>query len=340
MQRVRVVLVAHGEAKRAGWLENFRVSWRTLAHAAEVMRLPAPLRLMICTLGALRKRLRGGPGSPHNENTRRQASALQQALDRESGVRYQVDAAFASAPPYLEDQIAIPDGVDRQIMVSMIPTDSRLSCGLICRSLLASAPSNHQRTIVSARFWADHELTDTHLAHIAAHFPPITSDRSCCLILVLHGTIERDEHGREPGFHTGSKEKAAYGDALRSALLAVPDRRWDRVEIAYLNHGVGGQWSSPTLPELLARLATEGVQSAVAYPCEHLVEGSETVSLPKSLADGPVGETHCLPCLNDSAQFIEFLASRVRTALHAPRTEYCCEPCPLRAVGAGQPQQS
>ena len=79
---------------------------------------------------------------------------------------------------------------------------------------------------------------------------------------------------------------------MRTALLAQPERPWQQVEIAYLNHGVGGQWSSPTLPELLTRLGSEGVHSVVAYACDHLVDGSETVQLPDLLAAGAVRETH------------------------------------------------
>jgi ferrochelatase len=337
MQRVRVLLAAHGEAESAGWLENFRVSRRTLAHAAEVMHLPGPLRLAICVAGASRKRLKGGPGSAHNDNTRRQAAALQDALADESGVHYLVDPVHASAPPYLEDEIAMPHGVDRQILMSMIPTDSHLSCGLICRSLLAAPVATRERTTVLARLWDAPELIAIHCAHVAEHFRPTTPERGCCLVLVLHGTVVQDPQGREPRFHTGVKEKKAYADALRAALLAMPDRRWQRVEIAYLNHGVGGQWSSPTLPELLDRLASQGVRCVAAYPCEHLVDGTETVQLSERLYDGGFRESHRLPCLNASASFIEFLAARTRAATANPADAWCCEPCPLmgRSARAG-----
>lgn len=331
MKRVRVTLVAHGEAEGPGWLENVRVSRRTLAHAGAVMRLPAPLRMAICVAGATRKRLKGGPGSTHNENTRRQAAALEEALAGDEGRRYRVDAVFASAPPYLEDELESPGDADRQLALSMIPTDSRLSCGLICRSLLEAASSTRERTTVIARFWEAAELVGIHCAHVAAHFPSIEPDRACCLILVLHGTVIRDASGHEPAFHTGVDEKKSYSDALGTALTEMPDRPWQRVEIAYLNHGVGGEWSTPTLPALLDSLAAEGVQTAVAYACEHLVDGGETLGLPDVLAAGPVPETHCLPCVNDSAEFIEFLAARVRAAASAPGTDRCCDPCPLRS---------
>lgn len=331
MQRIRVILAAHGEAESSGLIENFRVSWRTLSHAAEVMRLPAPLRLGICTAGALRKRLTGKSGSLHKALTRQQASALQHALMDDPDLDYRVQPAFASAPPYLSEEISAPgDDVDRQVLLSMIPTDSRLSCGLMCRSLIAGSVAMRERTTVVARFWDAPELIAIHCAHITANFPRVTPGQPCCLALVLHGTVVRDERGQEPAFHTGVAEKTAYGEALRAALLAMPEPPWQRVEIAYVNHGVGGQWSSPALPELISRLGSEGVHSVVAYACEHLVDGSETANLPQLLAAGTVPETHCVPCLNTSAPFIDFLAARVRAALSEPPTALCCDPCPLK----------
>jgi ferrochelatase len=331
MDRVRIILAAHGEAETAGFVENYQVSRHTLAHAAEVMRLPAPLRLAICALGGLRKRWSGGPGSEHNARTREQAGALQSVLDGDGDIRYRVEAAFASSPPYLADAIVAPGDADRQLVVSMIPTDSRLSCGLICQALLAAAPSIRERTTVVARMWDDDELIRVHRDHIAAHAPGTPPATPCCLVLVLHGTIVRASNGGPPGFHAGATEKERYGQALREALLAVADRPWQRVELAYLNHGVGGQWSSPTLPERLEQLAGQGVRSVIAYPCEHLVDGGETVRLPDVLDASGVAEAHRIPCLNASDALIDCLAGRVRAALSAPRAAHRCDPCPMGA---------
>ncbi|MEE4186418.1 MAG: ferrochelatase [Gammaproteobacteria bacterium] len=330
MQRIRVILAAHGEAESAGLTENFQVGRRTLGHAAEVMRLPAPLRLAICAAAAVRKRLAGGSGSPHNANTRQQAAALEQVLQADATASYHVEAAFASALPCLDDVVGTPGDADQQLLLSMIPTDSRLSCGLICHPLLATSAATRARTTVMARLWDAPELIAIHCAHIAEHFPRLDPAKSNCLALILHGTVMRDERGRTPDYHTGAAEKTAYAEALRAALLAVPERPWQRVAIAYLNHGVGGEWSSPTLPELLSELGAAGVDSVVGYACEHLVDGGETVDLPTVLAAGPVPETHRLPCLNASPAFIEFLAARVRAAAAAaPGTTLCCAPCPL-----------
>ena len=347
MPETRVLLAAHGEAETAGFRDNFRISWHTLAHASEVMRLPAPLRVLICTFGGLRKRFGGGSGSPHNAHTRAQAAALEARLnaggagsnhDRDGDgdgdgdrCRYRVEPVFASAPPYLDDAVCLPEGVDRQLIVNMIPTDSRLSCGLGCHALLAEPSCARERTRVIARFWESPELIGVHCDHVAEHFPTLESEGDCCLVLVLHGTVVRDEKGRPPAYHSGEAEKTIYGEALKSALMARPDRPWQRVELAYLNHGVGGEWSSPALPDLLTRLGEEGIGTAVAYACEHLVDGGETLGLKDVLAAGPVPESHSLPCLNANPALIEFLAGRIEAASTASPCDLRCDPCPLRA---------
>jgi ferrochelatase len=325
-----VLLAAHGEAETGRFLENYRISWHTLAHASEVMRLPLPLRILICSFAAFRKRLGRRSGSPHNAYTRQQAEALEARLNEDRHAAYRVEAVFASAPPYLDDSLDRPEDASRQVIVNMIPTDSRLSCGLGCHALQAAAAV--EGSTVIARFWDDPDLIAVHCDHVIEHFPSELAGKNACLVLILHGTVVRDERGQTPDYHTGEREKTSYADALKAALLAVPDRPWQRVEIAYLNHGVGGEWSNPTLTTLLAQLAEEGLQTVVAYPCEHLVEGGETLGLGRVLAASGVAETHGLPCLNDRPDLIELLARRVIDAAESEADRWLCDACPLRSA--------
>jgi len=335
MRQIRIVLAAHGEAETAGFLENFRVGWRTLGHAAQVMGLSSVLRLTVCTLHALRKRLTGRGGSSHNANTRDQKIALQLRLDRHNNAHFSVESAFASAPPYVEQQLETAAGYDQQVLINLIPSDSRLSCGLFCHALHDAPKHVKQRTIVLSRLWESPELIDIHCTHLATHFPPTEPETSNCLLLVLHGTLVRDKKGEKPSFHTGEDEKNFYAQALRTALVGCPEKRWDRVEIAHLNHGVGGQWSEPTVDEMLARLEKQGISHLVAYACEHLVDGSETSLLAARLDRSSIPHAHCLPCLNSDPNLIDFLASRVQCALNQPSSAGCCDPCPLASESRG-----
>src|SRR6056297_3944372 len=98
MQRIRVILAAHGEAETTGLVDQFKVGWHTLGHAAEFMRLSTPLRIAVSSAAALRKRFSGSKGSLHNANTRAQCEALQAGLEDDPHTTYQVQPAFASAP--------------------------------------------------------------------------------------------------------------------------------------------------------------------------------------------------------------------------------------------------
>ena len=326
---VWVVLCAHGEASGRGFREHYDVSRRTLAHAAEVMPLPAPLRVAICAAGALRKALDPTSGSRHNALTHAQALALEAALAGDRDARYRVRVAFGSADPSVEAVLTAAPSDVTVLLQSMIPTDSRLSCGLHCRaagqSTLAAAP----RPL--ARLWDDPALVAVHRAHLAAQLEEAETSGSTdgrALLIVLHGTLLADKKGQPPAFHTGAQEKQHYGEALRDALTSLPWHPWERVEIAYLNHAVGGEWSQPSLEECLATLAGDGIQEVWAYPAEHLVESAETARLAQTLARNPRQRGHMLPCLNDSPRFIDYLAARVRTAV-ARGSGTACDRCPL-----------
>lgn len=329
-----VILAAHGEAEGPGFREHFAVSWRTLAHAAEVMPLPAAARVGICGLGALRKRLDAKAGSRHNAMTRTQARELAVALEDDSDSIFRVVPAFASADPGVGNVLTtVPDDAT-VLLMSMIPTDSRLACGIFCRAVAARPGGREARPAVRpvARLWEDPGLVAVHRAHVdawlAAHRGESSPTADSALVIVLHGTLLEGRDGRPPPFHTGQREKAHYGEALRRALADRPDRPWRRIEIAYLNHAVGGRWSQPALEDCLEELARDGIRCVYAYPAEHVVESAETGQLAQIIASSPVDRGHCLPCLNDAPVLIDFLVGRVRAAVTSGATAPC-DHCPL-----------
>lgn len=326
MPRVRVILAAHGEAASRSWWEHFRVGQRTLGHAAEVIRLPLPLRLLICALGATRKCLSRHGRSPHNALSRQQASALAAEL----GPGFEVEAAFLASPPLLPRVLAQPGESNRQLVCSMMPTDSRLACGQLCRAI-GALPADAPPAAVLARLWDDPAFIEVNLEHVLAQAPPAADlAQPAALVLALHGTLLRDRRGVAPGFHTGQWEKERFAVALREALLGAAELPWQRVEIAYLNHGVGGDWSEPSVEHLLQVLGREGVACAHVFPCDYLVEGGETADgLAATLAAAPLSRCERLPCLNAAPVFIRFLAQRIRRVMRGDAAHTRCDHCPL-----------
>ncbi len=335
---LEVVLAAHGEAESAGFFENWRVGQRTLAHSAEVMHLPAPLRWLICTLGALRKRLANRPGSPHNQWSRAQATALAERLSALLGEPVTVRAAFAASHPSAAAWLAGPAAARHRVAVSMSPSDSRLSCGLLCRAL-ARAETESAHTQVLARLWDDPEFAALNARHVRAAVTAWPPDSGSCpasasaLLLVFHGTLVKDRRGRTPGFHAGLAEKQHFAGALKAALAAQAHCLWDTVEIAYLNHEVAGQWTQPSVAAALGALHARCIRRVWVFACDFLVEGGEiNGSLKQSLVTGPIADTRLLPCLNHSPDFIDYLARRIQRALDQPQARWQCDACPRSSM--------
>ncbi len=83
-KKIAVILAAHGEAETTRFMENYRVTRQTLAHASRVMPIPGSLQMTIAVTSSLKKLIRSRTNaacSPHNSITREQVGALQQLLD-------------------------------------------------------------------------------------------------------------------------------------------------------------------------------------------------------------------------------------------------------------------
>lgn len=328
MPRYRVILAAHGEAASRSWREHFAVGYRTLAHAAQVMRLPLPLRLLVCALGATRKRFSAQGASPHNALTQQQAAALAVRL----GESFAVEAAFLAAPPLLPSVLSKSQGVEQLLVCSMMPTDSRLACGQLCH-VVAEQASALPPTVVLARLWDDPAFIEVNRQHALVHASQAAEpEQPAALLLAFHGTVLRERGGTTPAFHTGVEEKLHFAQALRKALLQTPELPWQRVEVAYLNHGVGGSWTQPTVHEMLHTLQQQGVRSLNVFPCDYLVDGGETLhGLASLLREAAFAHCEQLPSLNASPAFIDYLAQRVHAACETPQPKTRCDQCPLTA---------
>jgi ferrochelatase len=231
------------------------------------------------------------------------------------GAVFEVQAAFGSAVPYIEELLdRAGSEVEGRVILSMTPIDSRLSCGRLCHHLLATPGEAPARVI--ARLWDDSRFLAVNLAHLFSQLELPARATRCALVLVLHGTLVRDGRGRVPAFHTGLEETKTYAARLREAIATDARTPFARIEVAFLNHDVGGEWTRPTLSEVLEDLAADGVDAVAAYPCEYLVDGSDTVGkVAAILRGGPIAISQRVACLNDSPAFIDYLALRVEEAL-------------------------
>lgn len=313
-QRIAVLLAAHGEAETAGFVDNFSMIRHTLSHAGEVMRLPLALQFMISLVGGVKNSVqfrRTGFRSPQNAITRKQAEMLAEKLNRQrNGVRFDVRPSFFVTPPFVEEVFGETRDYDLQLLVPMSPVDNRLMSGSL--QLLAGRstplPGRPCAQVISG-FWKDAGLHRVYLDHLFLHG---AAEPGSTLVLAFHGTLELDAKGRIPGFHTGAKEMADMAAALRQAVLEDPRNTYGRVEVAYLNHDVGGTWSSPSLQELLGALCRDGVGSVELFNCGYFSDGTETVINAREHVEAScLDHAGFIPCVNDSEAFAEYLADKI-----------------------------
>jgi len=322
MKRIAVILVAHGEAETDSFFENFSMIRHTLAHAGEVMNLPRPLQFVASLAGGLKNNVTFRARkyqSPQNRITRQQASLLQNKLNTvamHQQINFEVYSAFHATPPFVNDIVEQTSGHDLQLLVSMSPIDNRLTSGNLQQlSARCSAVNGQRGPVVVHGFWKDAGLRQVYLDHLFYHEKNI--NRSV-LVLAFHGTLVKDTKGRVPMFHTGLKEMEEMGSTLRNAILIDPRNGYDSIEIAYLNHDVGGSWTKPSLAESLEALSSRGVKAVDIFSCGYFSDGTETIlHVQHDAAASSVKTIRFFPCINDSEAFADFLAGKIAAVVAA-----------------------
>jgi protoporphyrin/coproporphyrin ferrochelatase len=321
MKRVAVVLVAHGEAETAGFVENYRVSLHTLQRASGIIPVPVPLQHFISLSSSVKKKIAGRTsGSPQNPLTRVQAAALQKQLEISappalSGLRFEVIPSFSASEPYAEEILEKTRHYDGRIVVPMAPVDNAMSCGVLCDHLArASSPDELARTRVAGRLWSDGALREACLDHLlgSARTLPSGAKEGQALMLLFHGTLVEDRDGAAPAFRTGHEETLAFARMLTALIASDPRNPWGTVMTAFLNHDVGGRWSSPSFEEACRSLAGKGYAHVSLFAAGYFSDGNETIHREQHLAAiEPAIRVETIPCLNDSSRLISFLAGRI-----------------------------
>lgn len=81
-----------------------------------------------------------------------------------------------------------------------------------------------------------------------------------------------------------------------------------------MNHKFGGTWMTETLGRALEEFKAEGIEEVVIFPFGFLADNSEAdleAVMEVQQAGYPL---QYIPCLNDSPDFIDLLAGRVKLA--------------------------
>jgi ferrochelatase len=129
--------------------------------------------------------------------------------------------------------------------------------------------------------------------------------RETALLCGCHGTGIHPPKGIED---TGYED--TYG--LFCRIEAQLRDEFGPIAIGWLNHRLGGDWTSPTLEQSAKAVQAEGIRSVVYYPFGFLGDNAETCLEGKVvLREVGIESYHHLPCLNTDPAFIRFLAEVV-----------------------------
>lgn len=317
--KIDVIVITYGEPPTPSFLEQWNYSNQILRR---LTRLVAPIpKCIIPLFGAYRgytrtkNWLNENFGSPLEEITRRQAESLHTELRNALPDRdWRIHIAYEFRDPMLEVVLTNIQrtGTDEIILAPMYVPISDFTNKISERDYERfQARTNHSlpdpKTVTFRQCHND-------LANVMADFIRrkirelgLTDEERSrhALLLGCHGTVMTPPKGISDAGYCDTKQ--LYDD-LESLLRP----EFQSVAIGWLNHRLGGEWTTPTLEQSVKSLLENGIQQFVYFPFGFLADNAETVLEGRTvLRDLGVTEYHHLPCMNVDPSFIRFLAQQV-----------------------------
>jgi ferrochelatase len=325
-RRYIVVLVTYGEVEnltaRSLWPSSRKI---VQVVTRQIVKLP---KFMIYALGDFRStrhyidwkinRYRSHLVEINRSQAKGVADELRQNENlAEAGVSIQVVDAYYFVPPYFEDVLeksrSSADGV---LVVPMIPVESAFSCGPACQMAIDVYGEGHLASVRVVRgLWKEEELHRLYLDYLFASLSAqivSTAAKRPGLVLVIHGTIVKNRKGNPPSVFTGLNETMEFFSLMREKILADPRNVFGDVKLGCLNHSSGGEWTAETAERALEELKQEGFGAVAMFPFGYFADNSETDYEAKKLLDeSTIPRKQYIPCINESAGFARWLASKI-----------------------------
>lgn len=316
---IDVVIVTYGEPQTNSFLEHWRYSNRILM---KLTRLVAPIpKFIVPVLGARRGLLREklwrkeNYKSPLEILSSRQVGAVRAVLaNRSDNHLWRVHLAFEFRNPLLVELLdrIRNHSCERLVLVPMYVAISDFTMGISHRDFEAYQKKNGHPfpKARSVAFRPCHrELGRVMANHIRKQLSDLGFTAERCkqagLLLGCHGTVVKPPRGIADAGYCDTQQ--AYDD-LEEELRG----EFQAMAIGWLNHRLGGEWTTPTLETSARRMREQGIKEYVYFPFGFLADNAET-QLEGRIVLRKLGiETyHHLPCLNDNPAFIDFLVGRI-----------------------------
>ncbi|MBE7558261.1 ferrochelatase [bacterium] len=321
--RVAVLLLTYGEPPRARFRDQYDYSLlilkRLTLKVAPIPRFLLPWIAFKRARGRVSGWREAAYSSPLEAITTRQVEALRQALaGRDPSRDYDVRAVYEFRRPLLPEVLAslAPDRFDATLLMPMYLADSDFTTGISRGDLLdyqkrfGAPPSPSPRYVCS--FSDDNRMDELMerfvLSQLENHAWNEQRCRESALLLGVHGTLVNAPAGIDTGLGTTRCFYQRLHDRLAS--------RFAYTSVGWLNHTLGGEWTSPDLTTAVAETERRGICSVVYYPFGFLADNAES-QLEGRLVfqQHPALSVLHLPCMNDWPPFIDYLAGRVEESL-------------------------
>lgn len=259
-----------------------------------------------------------GGRSPLLDITRRQAAALEMALNGTQEKAYRVYVGMKHASPFIADTVAqmAGDGLSRGVVAALAPHYSRMSIGgyiNTVKKVLGTLPAPPPMTFVES--WHDHPSFLQALAEVLTEALGRLAEAeraSVHVIFTAHSLPAKILEWDDP--YPRELRRTCEGVARLTAL-----ERWD---FAYQSAGrTADPWLGPDLKEVLHRLYAEGKRVVVICPvgfvADHLEVLYDIDVECRQLAASLGMRLERAPSLNDRPRFIRALAEIVRAHAQA-----------------------
>ncbi|MEP7026990.1 MAG: ferrochelatase [Candidatus Eisenbacteria bacterium] len=309
MSARHVALLTYGEPPEASFGRQFLYSWRILFG---LTRLVAPIPAVVVPLIAFqRASLRAATWrreryrSPIETITHEQADEVAAALEAQAPGRWRVHVAYEFRRPLLEDLLAALPAEESLAILPMYLADSEFTHQMARVKVRKLVDAGRSVTVVPA---LDAEtLAELSARHIESELARrnVEPGRDWALLLAAHGTLVQPPRPMETG--RVATTDVAEGIARRLAP------RFGKVVWGWLNHALGGKWTSPPADQAMRALAAEGYKKVVYFPYGFLADNAESQlegRIVLRCAPGLERAEH-LPCLNASPALARALARSV-----------------------------
>ena len=315
-----VVLVTYGEPPDANWFDQLVYSWRILVGLTLTVA-PIP-RYVLPMIAVKRASARTSLWraekyqSPLETITQNQAEDVGEALRRLSpDENWRVHVAYEFRDPLLSSLLRRLPADEPVTVVPMYAADSAFTHE-ISRRTAEHVNAAGRRTPIRVLSPLDEETfaaicadyVRTQIEHFGA------GGKDWALVLAAHGTLLTPPKPMETGRLATERTAAMISARLKD--------RFGKIQLGWLNHVYGGQWTEPSAEDALAMLSNEGYKRLVYFPFGFLADNAESeLEGRMAIRTRAWLESYHLRCVNDAPELADALARQViGGARAAPRT--------------------